>query len=98
MARQAITTKYLGPTNYNGSRIKAKCYGGSITIPLDYSLDTDQAHAKAAKALAEKMGWGGHWFEGGTADGTGNVYVSLDGTFPEDMTARLMDRAAFSTT
>ena len=54
---QAITTKYLGPTNRRGSRIKAKCKAGSITIPFDYSLNTEGRHQKAAEALIEKLKW-----------------------------------------
>jgi hypothetical protein len=54
---QAITTKYLGPTNHRGSRIKARCNAGSITIPFDYSLNTEGRHKKAAEALIKKLKW-----------------------------------------
>ena len=56
----AIHTKYLNPTNSNGSRIKAyvASYGGkkgfSVTIPYDHSLDGVDVHFKAVKALVEK--------------------------------------------
>lgn len=30
--KQAIVTKFLGPTNYRGSRVKATCQAGSVTI------------------------------------------------------------------
>lgn len=55
--KQAIITKYLGPTNFRGSRIKAKCYGGSVTVSYRCELNTDQNHLEAAKALQAKMGW-----------------------------------------
>lgn len=71
--RQAITTKFFGPTNSNGSRIKAKAEAGSLIVHWDYSLNVDQNHDTAAKALAVKLGWDGAWFGGSTA--TGNVYV-----------------------
>lgn len=61
---QAITTKYLGPTNHRGGRIKATCYGGSVTIPCDHALDGDANHAAAAAKLVTKMGWNGDWIGG----------------------------------
>jgi len=56
-ARQAIATKYLGPTNHRGSRIVATCEAGRLVVPLDYALNTVQNHAAAAIALARKLGW-----------------------------------------
>jgi hypothetical protein len=55
---QAITTKYLVATNTRGSRIKATCAAGSITIGYPHELSGMAVHAKAAKALVEKLGWG----------------------------------------
>lgn len=82
--RQSITTKYMGPTNSKGSRIKAIARKAdqwgkemSITIPLDYSLSTEDAHTKAAKACAEKYGWPGLWIGGGNVDENGYVYTCL---------------------
>lgn len=54
---QAITTRYHGPTNHRGSRIKAVCAAGSITIAYDYSLDEEGVHRKAAFALRDTLGW-----------------------------------------
>jgi hypothetical protein len=54
---QAITTKYLGPTDHKGSRIKATCQAGSITLEWDSTLDSTANHDKAAVALADKLGW-----------------------------------------
>lgn len=48
---QSIQTKYLPATESNGSRIKAKCARGSITIPLDYGLSGDEIHRAAVLAL-----------------------------------------------
>jgi hypothetical protein len=76
MMRQAIVTKYLGPTNYRGSRIKAKAFAGTVTVPYDCSKSAEDNHAKAAKALALKFGWTGHWHGGGTPEGTGYVFVN----------------------
>lgn len=55
--RQAIETKYMGPTNYRGSRIKASCEAGAITIGWDDSLNSDDNHIKAANALMTKLNW-----------------------------------------
>lgn len=54
---QAIQTKYFGPTNARGSRIKATAPAGSMTVPYDHALNIDQNHKAAATALANKFGW-----------------------------------------
>lgn len=79
MAYQAIVTKFFGPTNTRGSRIKATAQAGSVTVSYDYALNSDENHAAAAQALAEKFGWFGAWHEGGAPDGRGNVYVWAPG-------------------
>lgn len=68
-ARQAIVTKYFGPTNARGSRIKASAEAGSVTVAYDHALDNLENHAKAAATLAKKWGWGGKYVAGGTSDG-----------------------------
>ena len=55
---QAINTKYLSATNTRGSRIKATCQAGSVTIGYPHELSGMACHAAAAKALVEKLGWG----------------------------------------
>ena len=78
---KAISTKYLGATNYKGSRIKADDGdGNSITIgyPHEASMGCD-AHSRAALALCKKMSWTAqadrqtHLIGGGTK--TGYVFV-----------------------
>lgn len=54
---QAIQTKYMGPTNTRGSRIKATAAAGSITVGYDHALDVEGNHVAAAKALCAKLGW-----------------------------------------
>jgi hypothetical protein len=54
-SNQAIETKYLGPTNTKGSRVKAKSPAGSVTISWDYGLNTRDNHRAAAEALAAKF-------------------------------------------
>lgn len=77
--RQSITTKYLGPTDRTGSRIKATSSGGlSRTVHYDHALDLDDNHKAAAVALCKKMEWKGKLAVGGGVKGTGNVYVFID--------------------
>jgi hypothetical protein len=54
---QAITTKYLGPTDKKGARIKATCDAGSITVSYPHELSGQDVHAFAAMALVRKLGW-----------------------------------------
>jgi hypothetical protein len=49
---QAIITRYLPPTNVRGSRVKASCARGSITVPFSYEGDP---HIAAADALVAKF-------------------------------------------
>jgi hypothetical protein len=68
---QAITTKYIGPSNTKGARIKATCDAGSTTIPYPHELSGSDVHAQAAMALCRKLGWTperghmGNWVCGG---------------------------------
>jgi hypothetical protein len=82
---QAIKTAYLGPTNVRGSRIKASCAAGSITLHYDDSLNSDRNHAKAAEALIRKLEWGGKWVCGWieTKQDTFAVWVCASDTPPE---------------
>jgi hypothetical protein len=79
--RQAIVTKYLGPTNHRGARVKATAQAGSVTVEWDHALSVDENHDRAADAFVAKFAWVG-WeaqlpklHAGALPDGTGNVYV-----------------------
>lgn len=74
---QAIATKFLGPTNHHGARIKASAEAGSVTVPWDHSLSTEQNHVAAAKAFAAKWEWTGAWAGGALPDGRGFAFVRL---------------------
>ena len=54
---QAIQTKYLSATNSRGSRIKATCAAGSVTIDYPHELSGQAVHRAAALALVKKLGW-----------------------------------------
>jgi len=79
---QAITVKYLGPTNTQGSRFKATHPGKakSVTLPRDYALSAAENEWQAAKALIIELGWDenvSEWVRG-TVNERGNaVFVGL---------------------
>lgn len=52
---QAIQTKYIPATNTRGSRIKATCERGSVTIPYPDELSGHACHIAAADALVAKF-------------------------------------------
>lgn len=81
--RQSITTKYLGPTNARGSRIKAIARKRSrlgaemsVTVPYDWG-SVEHEHCRAACILAKRLGWSGLWIGGGNVDENGYVYVNV---------------------
>jgi hypothetical protein len=84
---QAIVTKYLGPTNSRGSRVKATCQAGSITVSWDDAWDVFPNHRAAALALVKKLGWDsypGTWHDGCLPDDTGYVFVYASNVAPEE--------------
>ena len=79
---QAIQTKYFGPTNVRGSRIKATCQARSRIYSWDDALNPSANHTKAAETLAKQLDWKGKWVGGGLPDGT-SCYCCVDG-FPDE--------------
>ncbi len=80
---QAIRTNYIPCTNTRGSRIKASCERGSITVPFDHGAH--DPHEVAAVALVarfieedfkergqpkEKNPWARPFVSGGLPDGS----------------------------
>lgn len=55
--RQAIVTRWLGPTTHLPARIACRSDAGRTLHRWDYSLDVGANHAQAANAHAEKFGW-----------------------------------------
>lgn len=72
----AIETKYLGPTNSRGGRVKASAGKGlqGVTVPWDHALGVWANHRAAARAFAEKYSWTGSYIDGATDKGY--VWVS----------------------
>ena len=52
---QAIITKYLPCTNHMGSRIKASCDRGSLTMQRPDCETQEACHIHAAQALVDKF-------------------------------------------
>lgn len=85
-----IVTKYLGPTNYRGSRVAAQVsdYGsdlelysrstgkpGRIVLNWDHALNPEDNHKAAAFTLAQKLEWSGDWVGGDAPGSAGYVFV-----------------------
>jgi hypothetical protein len=78
----AILTKFLGPTNSRGARVKA--YRGddptvSCTVPFEYADSTEQAHRNAALQLCARFDWlqdGTVLVAGGTRQGYAFVFIN----------------------
>ena len=89
---QVITVKYLGPTNTKRSRYKATHTGNytSVTLSVDYSLNTEGNCIAAAKALAEKLNWQVSYVGGHTSDGM----VFVDSTPAYAFTTSAIEEAA----
>ena len=80
----AIHTKYIGPTNTKGSRIKASLRRDSktlwtVTVPFDHSLGCEERHKQAAVSLIHK--YIGHmtnetlYICGSTLDNKGYIFA-----------------------
>ena len=83
--RQAIVTKYHGPTNVKGSRVSATCEAGRVILEWESALNLEENHAAAVRALLKKLGWGGHWVSG---------YVPHIGYVWSDASSLLQDQLA----
>lgn len=67
---QAISVKYLGPTNHRGARMVARCEAGSLTMPWDYGVSVERNAVAACEALLAKLGWEGAYYGGLLPGGT----------------------------
>lgn len=76
---QSITTSFKH--GERGARINVKTSGGArMSVPYDHALDALDNHRAAARAMIERMKWGGKW-AAGTADKSGR-YVFVDTSAP----------------
>jgi hypothetical protein len=74
---KTIFTKYIGPSNTRGSRVKAYDEDGNqATVSYNQAVDDEEAHIEAVRALCDKMNWHGPMVSGGTKQGF--VFVFLE--------------------
>lgn len=74
--RQAIETKFVGPTNTKPARIIARADAGRRVYNWDHTLGMSENHRGAAVQFAREFGWTGRWCGGGTQHGY--VFVAID--------------------
>lgn len=79
MTMQAVQTRFFGPTNTRGSRVRAfsEAFPRGVTVPYDHALNSEDNHDAAARAFIVAHEWYGTWVRGGSPDSKGNVYVCL---------------------
>lgn len=73
----AIETRFVGATDYRGSRISARWRGNStsrVMMPYDHALTSEGNHRKAARQLLEREPWAYEITAVGATD-TGYVFV-----------------------
>ena len=67
---KAIITRFLGPTATKGARVTASDEEGNrVTVPYREDLAPGGAHAVAAFALCQKMGWKANLVSGSIKNG-----------------------------
>lgn len=52
---QSIQTKFIGPTNTKGSRVRATCWLGGVTLGWNHALNQKENHLEALQAMCDKM-------------------------------------------
>lgn len=84
----AIHTKYMGPTNTRGGRIKAYNGKRSLTIDYPHELNSEQAHYMAAKRFIEKhltyVLTPDRMVYGDSADGRGYVFCFVESVIKDE--------------
>lgn len=74
---QTIETRYYGPTNRLGSRVRAWTSGGGPSVWLDWDLEAnrEENYMRAARLLKERMGWSGTMAGGDVKNGMVFVFI-----------------------
>lgn len=86
---QAIHTKYFGPTNHKGSRIKATASRGSITVSYPHDLSGDDVHTFAVKQLVERFCMSDELEYGTPPEGNPWARPFVSGTLPDGSMAHV---------
>lgn len=73
--RQAIETKYIGPTGHRGARIRATTVGGGdLMHSWNYALGIEGNHYAAAEALRVELDWSS--IKAGSATAKGYAFAT----------------------
>lgn len=75
MAKQAIITKTIPATSRTGTRIKATCADGSVTVGFDHEFSEATNHYHAAQALCRKLDRPDPLYSGELPDGRGFAFL-----------------------
>jgi hypothetical protein len=67
---QAISTKFMGPTNTKSQRIKATCAAKTLYVEWCDHLNIEENHIHAASQLIKTLQWGKTFATGSNKDGT----------------------------
>ena len=67
---QAVTAKYLGPSNTRGARIAVSAQAGRMVVPWDDALNRDENFAHAIELFVRRWEWWGAWTLGAARDGS----------------------------
>jgi hypothetical protein len=79
---KAISTRFMPATNYRGARMIASDGDrNKISIPYPHELNSDEAHAFAAKTLRDKMKWKGEMIGGAVKGGMCFVFANSEPRF-----------------
>jgi hypothetical protein len=78
---KAIQTKFMGPTDFKGARVKAWIEGIPLVMPWNHGLEAVDNHGAAARALAVSLKWSGRLVGGSLPDPDGEsmAWVFVDG-------------------
>lgn len=71
-----VETKYIGPTESSGSRVRARGFGTFIYVPYCSGDREDQSHINALRALKLKAGVTAEFI--GSAEGSRVVWIPAD--------------------
>jgi hypothetical protein len=73
--RVSVVSKYLGPTNHRGSRVKVmrsdhRQGDPTLTVSWDHALDIGANHCEAIRQFIEMLEWDSNdWIVGHAGDG-----------------------------
>ena len=76
---KAIQTKFIGPSETRGARVKAWIENIPVVLPWDHALEVVDNHGAAARKLAERLRWNGR-LVGGTLPDESMAWVFVDGS------------------